>query len=128
MNNSLIGKIKRFRKLKFHLWKTKNGCKYKIFMEFHSHIKIFNSVVHKSLLITNEEKLVALLVYYSFIRVANSCFRITPYSLGVVFVCRNEEKLETILLYYSFIRVANSCFRITPYSLGVVFVFRKERN
>ena len=84
-------------------------------MEFHSHIIIIHSVVHKSLLTTNEEKLVALLVYSSFIRVANSCFRKTPYSLGVVFVCRNEGKLETILVYTSFRQVATSGSRIVPY-------------
>ena len=44
-------------------------------MVFHAHIINFHSVVHKFLLFRNEEKLVALLVYSSFIRVATSGFR-----------------------------------------------------
>ena len=43
-------------------------------MVFHAHIIIIQSVVHKSLLFRNEEKLVSLLVYSSFIRVATSGF------------------------------------------------------
>ena len=74
-------------------------------MVFHAHITIIQSVVHKSLLFRNEEKLVSLLVYSSFIRVATSGFRINPYSLVVVFVFRNEEKLVEILVYSSFRRV-----------------------
>ena len=70
-------------------------------MAFHAHIINIHSVVHKSLLFRNEEKLVALLVYSSFIQVATSGFRIKPYSLLVVFVFRNEEKLVAILIYSS---------------------------
>ena len=79
-------------------------------MVFHAHI-IIHSVVNKSLLFRKEEKVVALLVYSLFIRVATSCFRIIPYSLVVVFVFRNEEKLVEILVYSSFRRVVNSGFR-----------------
>ena len=43
--------------------------------------------VHQSSLFRIKEKLVALLVYPSFIRVAISGFRIIPYSLAVVEVC-----------------------------------------
>ena len=67
-------------------------------MVFHAHIIIIHSVVHKCLLFRNEEKLVALPVYSSIIRVASSGFRIIPYSLVVVFVLRNEEKLVEILV------------------------------
>ena len=42
---------------------------------------------HQSLLFRNEEKLVALLVYSSFVRGATSGFWILPYSLKVVVVC-----------------------------------------
>ena len=80
-------------------------------MVLHAHIINIHSVVDKSLLFINEEKLVALLVYSSFIRVATSGFRIFPYSLVVVFVFRNEEKLVEILVYSSFRRVASSGFR-----------------
>ena len=80
-------------------------------MIFHAHIINVHSVVHKSLLFRNEEKLVSLLVYSSFIRVATSGFRIIPYSLVVVFVFGNEEKLVELLVYSSFRRVANSGFR-----------------
>ena len=83
-------------------------------MVFHAHIIIIQSVFYKSLLFRNEEKLVALLVYSSFIRVATSGFRIIPYSLVVVFVFRNEEKLVEILVHSSFRRVATSGFRIFP--------------
>ena len=80
-------------------------------MVFHAHIIIIHPVVHKSLLFRNEEKLLSLLVYSSFIRVATSGFRIIPYSLVVVFVFRNEEKLVEILVDSSFRRVATSGFR-----------------
>ena len=83
-------------------------------MVFHAHIINIHSVVHKSLLFRNEEKLVALLVYSSSIRVATSGFRIFPCSLIVVFVFRNEEKLVAILVYSTFRRVATSGFRIFP--------------
>ena len=77
-------------------------------MVFHAHIINFHSAVHKSLLFRNEEKLVALLVNSSFIRVATSGFPIIQYSLLVVFVFRNEEKLVEKLVYSSFRRVATS--------------------
>ena len=83
-------------------------------MVFFAHIIINHSVVHKFLPFRNEEKLVALLVYSSFIRVATSGFRIIPYSIVVVLVFRNEEKLVAILLYSSFRQVATSGFRIFP--------------
>ena len=80
-------------------------------MVFHAHIINIHSVVHKSLLFKNEEKLVALLVLSSFIRVTTSGFPIIPYSLVVVFVFRNEEKLVEILVYSTFRLVATSGFR-----------------
>ena len=80
-------------------------------MVFHAHIINIPQVVHKSLLLRNDEKLVALLVYSSFIRVATSGFRISPYSLAVVFVFRNQEKLVEKIVYSSFRRVATSGFR-----------------
>ena len=83
-------------------------------MVFLEHIITIHSVVHKPLLFRNEEKLVALLVYSSFIRVATSGFRIIPYSLGVVSVFRNEEKLGAILAFSSLRRVATNSFRINP--------------
>ena len=82
-----------------------------MFMVFHAHIINIHSVVHNSLLFRNEEKLVALLVYSSFIRVVTSGFRINPYSLALVFVFRKEEKLVVKLVYSSFRRVATSGFR-----------------
>ena len=88
-------------------------------MVFHAFIIIIGSVVHKSLLFRNEEKLVAQLVYSSIIRVATSGCWIIPYSLVVVFVFRSEEKLIAILDYSSFRRVATSGFRIIPYSLVI---------
>ena len=83
-------------------------------MVFHAHIINIRSVVQKSLLFRTEEKLVALLVYSSFIRVATSGFRMNPYSPVVVFFSRNEEKLVEVLVYTSFRRVATSGFRIIP--------------
>ena len=80
-------------------------------MVLHAHIINIHSVVQKSLLFRNEEKLVALLDYSSLIRVATSGLRIFPYSLVVIFVFRNEEKLVEILVYSSFRRVATSGFR-----------------
>ena len=62
-------------------------------MVFNAHIINIQSVVLQPLLFGNEEKLVALLVYSSFIRVAASGFWIIPFSLVEVFVFRNEEKL-----------------------------------
>ena len=89
-------------------------CKDRIFMVFHAHIIIIHSVGENSLLFGNEEKLVAIPVSSSLIRVAISGFRIIPYSLVVVFVFRNEERLVAILAYSSFRRVATSGFRIFP--------------
>ena len=83
-------------------------------MVFHAHNIIIHSVVHKSLLFRNEEKLVALLVYSSFLQLATSGFRIIPYSLVALFVFRNEGKLVALLVYSSFRRVATSGFRIFP--------------
>ena len=77
-------------------------------MVFHAHIINIHPVVLKSLLFRNEEKLVALLVYSSFIRESTSGLRIIPYSLVVVFVFRNEEKLVEIPPYSSHRRVATS--------------------
>ena len=128
LNNSLIGKMKRYIKLKSQVGKNKNDCKDKKFTVFHAHIIIIHSAVHKSLLFRNEEKLVALLAYSSLIRVATSGFRINPYPLEVLFVFRNEEKLVAILVYSTFRRVTTSGFRIFPYSLVVVFVFRNEEK
>ena len=81
------------------------------YSRYFMHISSIHSVVHESLLFRNEEKLVALLVYSSFIRAATSGFRIIPYSLAVVFVFRSEEKLVEILVHSSFRRVATSGFR-----------------
>ena len=83
-------------------------------MVFHAHIINIHSVVDKSLLVRIEEKLVALLVHSSSIRVATSGFGIIPYSLVVVFVFRNGEKLVEIPVYSSFRRVAASGFPIIP--------------
>ena len=55
--------------------------------------------VHYSLLLENEEKLVALLVYSSFVRVAASGFRIIPYSLVVVVVCAQMRSDSGIIPY-----------------------------
>ena len=54
--------------------------------------------VCQSLLFRNEEKLVALLVYSSFIRVATSGSRIVPYSLVVVVVCAGNHTVFTTAL------------------------------
>ena len=83
-------------------------------MVFHAHIIIFHSVVHKSLLIRKEEKIVAILVYPSFIRVTTSGFQIIPFSLVAGFDFRIEEKLVAKLVYSWFRRVATSGFRIIP--------------
>ena len=88
-------------------------------MVFHAHIIKIHSVLHKSLLFRNEEKLVALLVSSSFTPVATSGFRMFPYTLVVIFVFREEEKLVEILVYSSFRRVATSGFRIIPWPLVV---------
>ena len=103
--------MKKFTKLKYHVWKSKNDGKYKMFMVFYAHIINIHSVVHKSSLFRNEEKLVALLVYSSFKRIATSGFRIIPCSLVVIFVFRNEEKLVEIQVYSPFRQVATSGFR-----------------
>ena len=83
-------------------------------MVFLAPIIIIQSVVYKSLLFRNEEKLVTLLVYSSFTRVATSGFRIFPLRPVLVFVFRNEEKPVEILVYSSFRRVATGGFRIIP--------------
>ena len=48
---------------------------------------IIFTAVHQSILLRKGEKLVALLVYSSFIRVLTSGFRIFPFSLVLVVVC-----------------------------------------
>ena len=78
LNISLFGKMKRYLKLQLQVWKTKNDFKYKFFMVTHAYNIIIHSVVHKSSLFRIEEKLVALLVYSSFRRVATIGFRIIP--------------------------------------------------
>ena len=82
-----------------------------MFMVFDSHNIKIHSVVHKSLLFRNEENLVALQVYSSFVRVATSGFHIIPYSLVAIFVFRNEENLVELQVYSSFRRVATNSFR-----------------
>ena len=47
------------------------------------HISSLITVVPKTFFFRNEEKLLALLVYYSFIRVATGDFRIVPFSIVV---------------------------------------------
>ena len=88
-------------------------------MLFHAHIIINYSVVHKSLLFRNEEKLVALLVYSSFVRVATSGFRVIPFPLVVVFVFRKAETPVALLVYSSFRVAGTKGFRIIPYHLVV---------
>ena len=56
--------------------------------------------VHQSLLFGNEEKLVALLVFCSLVRVATSGFRIVPHSLVVVVVCA-EMRSDSAITSYS---------------------------
>ena len=70
--------MKRFKKLKLQVGKIKKDGNYNVFMVFHAHVINNHSIVHKSLLFRNEEKLVALLVYSSLKRVATSGFRIIP--------------------------------------------------
>ena len=72
----------------------------------------FFTVAHQSLLLRNEEKLVALLIHSSFKGVSTSGFRINPYSLLLVFVCRNEDKPAAIQVKTLFRRVAISGIRI----------------
>ena len=55
--------------------------------------------VHWSLLFGNEEKLVVLVVYSSFLRVATSGFGIFPYSLVVVVVCAQKRSDYGIIPY-----------------------------
>ena len=62
-----------------------------------AHLSLFITV-HQSLILRNEEKLVALLVYSSFVRVATSGFRIIPYSLVVVVVCARMRSESGITL------------------------------
>ena len=64
--------------------------------------------VHQSLLFGNEEKLVALIVYCSFVRVATSGFRIIPYSLLVVVVCaqtRSDSGITPFSPQHGIVRV-----------------------
>ena len=58
--------------------KTKNDSSLKSSWYFIHFSSFSHSVVHRSLLFRNEEKLLALLVYSSFIRVAIGAFRIVP--------------------------------------------------
>ena len=58
--------------------------------------------VNQSLLFRNEEKLVAIVVYSSFVRVATSDFRIILYSLEVVVVC---AQMFTTALQHGIVRV-----------------------
>ena len=55
--------------------------------------------VHQSSLFGNEEKLVALLVYYSFVRVPITGFRIIPYSLVVAVVWAQKRSDSGIIPY-----------------------------
>ena len=55
--------------------------------------------VHQFLLFRNEEKLVALLVYSSFVRVAISGFRRIPYSLVLVVLCAQMRSESEITPY-----------------------------
>ena len=55
--------------------------------------------VRKSSLLINEEKLIALLVYSSVIRVATSGFRIIPSSLVVVVICAQMRSVSGITPY-----------------------------
>ena len=64
--------------------------------------------IHQSLLFGNEEKLVTLLVYSSFVRVPTSGFRIFPYLLVMVVVCaetRSDSGIITILLQHGKVRI-----------------------
>ena len=55
--------------------------------------------IRQSLLFRKEEKLVALLVYSSFVRVATSGFRIIAFSLVVVVVCAQMKSDSGIIPY-----------------------------
>ena len=68
-------------------------------MVFHAHIIIIQSVVHTSSLFRNEEKLVALLVYSSFIRVATRGFRMFPKPLVVEAGCAQMRSDSGITPY-----------------------------
>ena len=60
------------------------------------------------LLFGKEEKLVALLVYSSFVQVATSGFRIVPYSLVVVVVCaqmRSDSGIVPYALQHGIVRI-----------------------
>ena len=64
--------------------------------------------VHQFLLLGYEEKLVAVLVYSSFVRVATSGFRIIPYSVVVVVVCaqmRSDSKITPYSPQHGIVRV-----------------------
>ena len=73
----------------------------------HAHF-INNNNGSLSLLVGNEEKLVALLVYSSFVRVATSGFRFFPFSLVVVVVCaqmRSDSGFIPYSLQHGIVRV-----------------------
>ena len=55
--------------------------------------------VHQSFLSRKEEKLVALIVSFSFVRVLTGGFRIIPYSLVVVVVCAQMRSESGIIPY-----------------------------
>ena len=56
--------------------------------------------VHQSLLSRKEEKLVALVVFSSYVRVAAGGFRIIPYSIVVAVVCA-QMRSESLPIYHS---------------------------
>ena len=60
---------------------------------------LHHQLIILSLVFGNEEKLVALLVYSSVVRVATSRFRIIPYSLVVVVVCAQMRSESGITPY-----------------------------
>ena len=68
----------------------------------------FINIISSSLLFGNEETLVALLDYSSFVRVATSGFRIIPYSLVVVVVCaqvRSDSGIRPYSPQHGIVRV-----------------------
>ena len=90
-NASLISKIKLRRQIAclynrvsiikwYTKWKKELKCTN--FINF-GHISSIFTVIHMSLLLKNEEKVVVLLVYSSFKRVTINGCRIIPYSLVV---------------------------------------------
>ena len=66
----------------------------------HPRVHFINNIIGSIvLLFGNEEKLVAVLVYSSFVRVATSGFRIFPYSLVVVVVFAQMRSDSGIIPY-----------------------------